>query len=424
MTVTYGFYNSLAGDRIYDAIQVSKIFDGLISDGIYDSIGTGLVVSETTGMVVSVGIGRAWFDYTWTLNDAALPLTVEDAEAVLNRIDAVVLEIDSTSTVRVNSIKIIEGTPASSPVAPTMIDTETVHQYALAHIDVDATVTEILAVDITNKVGTVDTPFVTGIVESIDVATWLAQVTAEIDAWFDTIKDQLSTEAETALYLRLERIEDVNEHLMTGTLALDDDDLTTQLLDPDGSDRVVALPDEHTSENHPFTIINAADADGEVITVKDYAQTTIHAILERGESATFISSGTAYSKVNVSRKTISMHKPLPTEVVDTFMRIPIPGFMSDPDCAWNIYGVEALVDVAGITGSTIMQLNNGANDILDTDLINIDTGEYRSIDAATQPVINQTYRSLSGIIFLDVDIDDISTTPAENVTIMIHVGRP
>ena len=34
MSVTYGFYNSLNGDRRYDANQMSAIFDGLIIDGV------------------------------------------------------------------------------------------------------------------------------------------------------------------------------------------------------------------------------------------------------------------------------------------------------------------------------------------------------------------------------------------------------
>lgn len=38
MAFTFGFYNSLNGDRKYNAEQVSSIFDGLISDGVYDTM--------------------------------------------------------------------------------------------------------------------------------------------------------------------------------------------------------------------------------------------------------------------------------------------------------------------------------------------------------------------------------------------------
>lgn len=70
MSVTYGFYNSKNKDRRYDAIQMSSIFDGIIRDGILQHVGTAMMVKESTGMMVNVGIGRAWFNHTWTLNDA------------------------------------------------------------------------------------------------------------------------------------------------------------------------------------------------------------------------------------------------------------------------------------------------------------------------------------------------------------------
>src|SRR6185369_1829889 len=134
MTVTYGFYDSLSGDRKYNAIQMGRIFEGMITDGIYDSIGTGFLVSPSSGMVLSVGAGRAWFNFTWTLNDAPITVTIPTAEVALNRIDTVVLEVNSDTGTRANTIKVIKGTPASSPVAPTLSHTATLNQYGLANV--------------------------------------------------------------------------------------------------------------------------------------------------------------------------------------------------------------------------------------------------------------------------------------------------
>jgi len=64
LSVTYGFYNSVNGDRKYDAIQVSSIFDGIVKDGIFMSIGTSFRVKAASGMTVNVGVGRAWFNQT------------------------------------------------------------------------------------------------------------------------------------------------------------------------------------------------------------------------------------------------------------------------------------------------------------------------------------------------------------------------
>ena len=66
MSVTFGFYNSKEGDRRYDAIQMSSIFDGIIQDGILQHVGTAMVVKESEAMIINVGVGRAWFNHTWT----------------------------------------------------------------------------------------------------------------------------------------------------------------------------------------------------------------------------------------------------------------------------------------------------------------------------------------------------------------------
>ena len=60
MSVTYGFYNSLNGDRKYNAEQISSIFDGLIVDGVFASIGTAFSVKAAGGLTINVGIGKAY----------------------------------------------------------------------------------------------------------------------------------------------------------------------------------------------------------------------------------------------------------------------------------------------------------------------------------------------------------------------------
>ena len=160
MTLTYGFYDSVSSDRLYNAKQMGSIFDGLILDGVYPNYGDHFEVLEDTGMDVSVGTGRSWFDHTWTYNDALIPITVPTAHATLNRIDVIYLEVNENVGVRANSIDILEGTPASTPVPPDLTNTSTIHQYALAHIYVGASVTEIVQANITDMVGTDNTPFV------------------------------------------------------------------------------------------------------------------------------------------------------------------------------------------------------------------------------------------------------------------------
>ena len=78
MALTYGFYSSLNGDRKYNAEQMSTIFNGIIRDGVFDSINGYLFVKATDPVSASVNIsaGRAWFNGTWTRNDAIAVLTL------------------------------------------------------------------------------------------------------------------------------------------------------------------------------------------------------------------------------------------------------------------------------------------------------------------------------------------------------------
>ena len=168
--VTSGFYDSLNHDRRYSSIQFGSIFDGVIQDGVFQHVGSRLMVSQNSGMMISVGTGRAWFNHTWTYNDSILPLTVPQSEVILDRVDAVVLEVDAREEGRINTIKIVKGTPTSKNAKPpAMLKEKNRWQYPLAYIKVAAGVTSIRTADITNKVGTSDCPFVTAPLDKMSI---------------------------------------------------------------------------------------------------------------------------------------------------------------------------------------------------------------------------------------------------------------
>lgn len=216
MSITCGFFNSLNGDRKYDASQMSSIFDGLIIDGVFASIGTAFAVKAAGGLTVNVGVGKAWFDHTWTVNDAVLPLTAPEAEVLLDRIDAVVLEVNATESVRENTIKFVKGTPSSAPVNPTLENEGNVHQYPLCYIYRKYGTAVINQADITSMIGTESTPFVTAILQTIsldellgqwqneldlftaaqeqEVSDWIANEESGFTTWFDQMKADLQSE--------------------------------------------------------------------------------------------------------------------------------------------------------------------------------------------------------------------------------------
>lgn len=208
MSITYGFYNSKNHDRRYDMVQMSSIFDGIIRDGILQHIGTAMMVKEAEGMTVNVGIGRAWFNHTWTLNDSVLPLTVPLSEVVLNRIDAVVIDVNANEDVRANDIKVITGTPASSPAKPSMAKEANHWQYPLAYIYVGAGVASIRQANITNCVGTSECPFVTAPLEKMSIDDLVAQWGDQWEMLFEGYRELSSADydALTEYMTELERL--------------------------------------------------------------------------------------------------------------------------------------------------------------------------------------------------------------------------
>ena len=203
MALSCGFYNSdpSTHDRKYDAVQISQIFDGIISNGVYSNYEKALIVkaSSTNGEVI-VQPGRAWFNHTWTLNDADLPVEAPDPGVILDRIDALCLDINSDVTARENTIVWVQGTEAVTPEKPTnFANTETHHQYPLCYVTRKAGTTVINQEDIENTVGTSLCPFVTGIIETLSAddlmlrweasfESWIVKRQDDFDNWFANIQ--------------------------------------------------------------------------------------------------------------------------------------------------------------------------------------------------------------------------------------------
>lgn len=194
MAFEYGFYNSINGDRKYNAIQISQIFDGVIMDGVFASIGDKLFTTANGGMEIAVGTGKAWFNHTWNLNTTKMVFTLPHSHAVLSRYDAVVLEVNEEQNAygRVNAIKIVYGTPSSNAIKPTMINTQYVHQYPLAYVKINAAVEAITAADIEIVVGTTPCPFVTSVLQQTDISGLLANWDQQFNTWFNNLKAQLT----------------------------------------------------------------------------------------------------------------------------------------------------------------------------------------------------------------------------------------
>lgn len=191
MAVTYGFFNSINGDRKYNADQMSNYFEGLVSDGVYNSVGNSMVVQASSGMNITVGSGRAVIGSKWVKNDSALTLSVTGSHPTLNRYTAVVIKLDKVN--RNITITTVDGTPASTPTYPTITNTDTVMYLVLAYIYVGAAVTSISQSNITDtRTDSTVCGWVTGLIEQVDTSTLFLQWQEGFDTWFNALTAKLN----------------------------------------------------------------------------------------------------------------------------------------------------------------------------------------------------------------------------------------
>lgn len=162
MAIKYGFFNSVNGDRKYNAEDIGKYLHGIVSSGVYPDSMTTLQVLAGDGMQVQVQAGRAMLDYHYMENDSTLVLTLANGGAQ-DRIDAIVARLDLSN--RLCEIAVKEGTPAAEPVAPTMTRTDVKKEYMLASVYVTKLVTAITQEDITDTRANIDVcGWVTGLI--------------------------------------------------------------------------------------------------------------------------------------------------------------------------------------------------------------------------------------------------------------------
>lgn len=108
------------------------------------------VFADSTGMQVKARSGQALVRGHYYQNTAEVALSLEAADLTNPRIDTVVLELDPSANTIV--LKVITGTPAASPSAEPVVQTDAgIYQIKLADIAVGTGVTTINAGNVTDN---------------------------------------------------------------------------------------------------------------------------------------------------------------------------------------------------------------------------------------------------------------------------------
>lgn len=198
MAFTSGFFNSINGDRLYNADQMSELFDGLITQGVYEAVGNKMAVQPNSGMTVHINTGRGWFGSRWVKNDTEYLITLENSDVLLNRYAAIGIRADLSDGARTAEPFVKYSSFATNPVKPTMERTEFVKEYCLAYVYIRGGATAITAADIEDsRANRSLCGWVTGLIDQVDSDTLWTQWQAQFEA-FMADQDEEATSRETA----------------------------------------------------------------------------------------------------------------------------------------------------------------------------------------------------------------------------------
>lgn len=218
MALTSGFFNSVDGDRLYNAEDMTEYFEGLVSDGVYNTIDDALIVLSTGGMNVAVGAGRALVKLHWLRNSEPYSLEIPAADVQYPRIDYIILKCDLNDAARSVSIEIKQGTPAANPSAPALVNTQTVKEMALASVRVEKGATAIYQQNITDLRASNMCGWVTGLVKQVNtnglfvqfnaaynsilqqMQSWQAEQKSQFEMWFNSLTQSLHVDTTVHKY--------------------------------------------------------------------------------------------------------------------------------------------------------------------------------------------------------------------------------
>ncbi|OAB48452.1 hypothetical protein [Paenibacillus antarcticus] len=134
-----GMFDSTIDDpREYAAREFAEYFARMLTNGVFNG-GQYLQVTATgTNSYVSISPGAAWIKgYAYSVYDEAIALPVTPA-TTLDRIDRIVLRLDTSTPVRSIKAIVLQGVPNANPVPPALVRSGDIYDLSLAQVRVVA----------------------------------------------------------------------------------------------------------------------------------------------------------------------------------------------------------------------------------------------------------------------------------------------
>lgn len=221
--VTYETDGTPVYDRAISSEPLRNLLHKLFTDGILPDVSTNLQVVAGSGMNVVVKAGFAIVQGCLKLEENDRTLALQASNAINDRIDTVVLRLNSNDDQRYCDLYIREGTPATNPTRPNLVRSDSVYELGLADIFVSKTITSITQSKITDTRYEKERCGVISSLSEYDTTTIYSQVQADLKefkateqaeflAWYENIKNIL--DENTAGHLQSE-IEATNKVVAT-----------------------------------------------------------------------------------------------------------------------------------------------------------------------------------------------------------------
>lgn len=175
MAEKFRFFDSTLDDkRKYTSKEFADYFSTLLTSGIFaDQLNALIVTAHGAEMKTILGTGKAFLRGYYYENDAALVLLHAPAHATLNRIDRVVIRLDTIN--RSIRAMVIQGTLAANPSPPTVTRDANTFDITLAQVRITAGKSFIGTAEVTDER--------TEYVSYQAKPAWYPQKSIPMDAW-------------------------------------------------------------------------------------------------------------------------------------------------------------------------------------------------------------------------------------------------
>lgn len=206
MAIKYGYFNSVNGDRTYNAEDMTMYFKGLVSDGIYQTIGEMFAVTATSGLTVRIGTGRGLVNTHWIECDSPFTITFGAPSVSADTYKVIVLRCNKSDNVRSVAIAIKDQTTPT----PVLVNNDEINELCIAVVTIRRNTSFVSQSDIRDYRGSAYCPWISGLINKVDTSTLFSQFTtaydeataaldaylvaqkASFDNWLATLQDELT----------------------------------------------------------------------------------------------------------------------------------------------------------------------------------------------------------------------------------------